>query len=90
MITHSKYNLVQEGMQNKEQYYVLSNQRIDDIPTDIQRLLFCGYSLNTMHKLDFAEYAFVQLESIVFGIECFCNNEFRIIIFRGKGFHLIS
>ena len=71
VIFHSKYNVVYEGMQSKDRYFIPLNQSIEDIPTDIQHLFICG--LNTYEKdvLIFSNTSFHQLKSITIGYKCF-------------------
>ena len=71
IIIHSQYNLVQEGMQSKERYFILPNQSIDDIPTDIQHLYLCGLRNYEYDNLIFTNNSFHQLKSITIGYGCF-------------------
>ena len=73
VILHSKYNLVQEGMQSKDRYFILPNQSIDDIPTDIQHLFICGFEKYREEKLILSTNSFNQLKSITIGYNCFMN-----------------
>ena len=72
ILLHSKYNLVREGMQSKEKYFVLPNQSIRDIPKDVENLYFCGYgNEEDLTVLNFSSFGFNQLRSITIGNECF-------------------
>ena len=71
VIPHSRYNLVQEGMQSKDRYFILPNQSIDDIPTDIQHLFICGFEKYRDEKLILSTNLFNQLKSITIGYKCF-------------------
>ena len=71
VILHSKYNLVQEGMQSKDRYFILPNQSIDDIPTDIEHLFICGFEKYRDEKLILSPNSFHQLKSITIGSSCF-------------------
>ena len=73
VILHSKYNLVQEGMQSKDRYFILPNQSIEDIPTDIQHLFICGFEKYREEKLILSTNSFNQLKSLTIGNECFKN-----------------
>ena len=73
IILHSQYNLVQEGMQLKERYFILPNQSIDDIPTDIKHLYLCGLKDYEYDNLIFSNNSFPQLKSITIGNHCFEN-----------------
>ena len=64
IILHSKYNLVEEGMQSKERYFVPPNQSIEDIPNDIQHLYLCGFNEYDQEQLVFSNNSFNQLKSI--------------------------
>ena len=72
-ILHSQINLVQEGIQSKERYFILPNQTINDIPTDIQHLYLCGFKDYEYNNLIFSNNTFHQLKSITIGNECFKN-----------------
>ena len=73
VILHSKYNLVEEGKQSKDRYFIPSNQSIDDIPTDIQHLFICGFEKYRDEKLILSTNSFNQLKSITIGSSCFKN-----------------
>ena len=73
VILHSQYNLVQEGMQSKDRYFIPPNQSIDDIPTDIQHLFICGFEKYREEKLILSTNSFNQLKSINIGYNCFMN-----------------
>ena len=73
IILHSSYNLVQEGMQSKERYFILPNQSIDDISYDIEHLYLCGFSDYNCDRITFPNNSFNQLKSITIGNECFQN-----------------
>ena len=73
IILHSSYNLVQEGMQSKERYFILPNQSIDDIPYDIEHLYLCGFNDYRCGRLTFSNNSFNQLKSIYFGHKCFTH-----------------
>ena len=73
VILHSQYNLVQEGMQSKDRYFILPNQSIEDIPTDIQHLFICGCAEYREEKLILSTNSFNQLKSINIGYNCFMN-----------------
>ena len=73
VILHSQYNVVQEGMQSKDRYFILPNQSIEDIPTDIQHLFICGCAEYREEKLILSTNSFNQLKSITIGNECFKN-----------------
>ena len=79
IITHSQYNVVQEGMQSKERYFVPPNQSIEDIPNDIQHLYFCRFKDYVDKKLVLDNNSFHQLKSITIGNDCFqLDREFVI------------
>ena len=71
IILHSNYNVVQEGMQSKERYFVPPNQSIEDIPNDIQHLYFCGFKDYVDKKLVLDNNSFIQIKSITIGDHCF-------------------
>ena len=71
IILHSSYNLVQEGMQSKERYFILPNQSIDDIPNDIEHLYLYRFSDYNRDRLTFPINSFNQLKSISIGNDCF-------------------
>ena len=71
IILHSQYNLVEEGMQSKDRYFISSNQSIDDIPTDIQHLFICGFEEYRDEKLILSPNLSHQLKSITIGYFCF-------------------
>ena len=71
IITHSKYNVVQEGMQSKDRYFILPNQSIDDIPNDIEHLYLYRFSDYNRDRLTFPINSFNQLKSISIGNDCF-------------------
>ena len=71
IILYSKYNVVQEGMQSKDRYFILPNQPIEDIPTDIQHLLFYGFKEHRDVKLILSNNPFIQIKSITIGNDCF-------------------
>ena len=73
VILYSQYNVVQEGMQSKDRYFILPNQSIDDIPTDIQHLFICGFEKYRDEKLILSTNLFNQLKSITIGNYCFKN-----------------
>ena len=73
VILHSQYNLVEEGMQSKDRYFISSNQSIEDIPTDIQHLFICGIEKYWDEKLILSTNLFNQLKSITIGYGCFQN-----------------
>ena len=73
VILHSRYNLVEEGMQSKDRYFIPPNQSIDDIPTDIQHLFICGFEEYRDEKLILSTNLFNQLKSITIGYFCFKN-----------------
>ena len=58
IILHSNYNVVQKGMRSKENYFILPNQSIDDIPNDIQHLYLCGFSDYNCDRLTFPNNSF--------------------------------
>ena len=71
VILHSKYNVVHEGMQSKDRYFIPPNQSIEDIPTDIQHLYICGIEKYREEKLIISTNSFHQLKSITIGYKCF-------------------
>ena len=73
IIFHSQYNVVKEGMQSKERYFVPPNQSIEDIPNDIQHLYFYGFKDYVDKKLVLGNNSFHQLKSITIGNHCFQN-----------------
>ena len=73
VILHSKYNLVEEGMQSKDRYFIPPNQSIDDIPTDIEHLFICGFEEYRDEELIISTNSFHQLKSITIGNYCFQN-----------------
>ena len=58
-------------MQSKDRYFILPNQSIDDIPTDIQHLFICGFEKYRDEKLILSPNSFNQLKSITIGSSCF-------------------
>ena len=73
VIHNSRYNLVQEGTQPKDCYFIPPNQSIEDIPTDIQHLFICGCAEYREEKLILSTNSFNQLKSITIGCSCFTN-----------------
>ena len=73
IILHSEYNLVEEGMQSKDRYFILPNQSIEDIPIDIQHLFICGFEKYREEKLILSTNIFNHLKSITIGCSCFTN-----------------
>ena len=73
VILHSKYNVVHEGMQSKDRYFIPPNQSIEDIPTDIQHLFICRIEEYREEKLILSTNSFHQLISITIGNGCFKN-----------------
>ena len=74
IIHHSQYNLVLEGMQSKENYFVPPDQSIHDIPNNVENLHFCGYgNEENMTELNLSFFGFTQLRSIAIGNDCFKN-----------------
>ena len=71
IILHSKYNLVQEGMQLKDHYFVPPNQSIEEIPANVEHLYFCGFSDYAKNELILSNNSFPQLKSITIDDECF-------------------
>ena len=71
IILHSMYSLVKEGMQSKERYLVPLDQSIEDIPTDIEHLYFCGFCDYLQNELILSNNSFQQLKSITIGDHCF-------------------
>ena len=68
---HSKYNLVTNDMQSKENYFIPNYLSISDIPTDILNLFICDYG-NSLNRVEFS-HSFCYLKSIMIGIHCFKN-----------------
>ena len=60
-------------MQSKDRYFIPPNQSIDDIPTDIQHLVICGFEEYRDEKLSLSPNSFNQLKSITIGNYCFKN-----------------
>ena len=60
-------------MQSKDRYFILPNQSIDDIPTDIQHLFICGFEKYRDEKLILSPNSFNQLKSITIGCSRFKN-----------------
>ena len=54
-------------MQSKDRYFVLPNQTIDDIPTDIKHLYLGGFKDYAHEQLVFSNNSFNQLKSITIG-----------------------
>ena len=73
IILHSEFNLVEEGMQSKDRYFIPPNQSIEDIPTDIQHLFICGCAEYREEKLILSTNLFHHLKSITIGCSCFTN-----------------
>ena len=74
IILHSQYNLVREGMQSRENYFVPPNQSLNDIPRDIENLYFGGFeNEENITALDFSSFGFTQLRAIRIGGNCFRN-----------------
>ena len=71
IIRHSQYNLVQEGMQSKERYFVPPNQSINDIPNDVQHLYLCGFRCFEQNELIISNNSFHFIKSITIGYGCF-------------------
>ena len=71
IILHSQYNLVQEGMQSKERYFVPPNQSINDIPNDVQHLYLRGFRDYEFNTLILSNNSFSQIKSITIGNHCF-------------------
>lgn len=72
IILNSKYNLVNESMQSRENYFVLPNQSLNDIPRDVENIRFNKYGNDrNLTALDFASMGFTNLRSIKIGFECF-------------------
>ena len=57
--------------QSKEQYFILPNQSLDDIPIDIQQLYIYHTNTENMTILNISNYSFYQLKSITIGKDCF-------------------
>ena len=75
----SHYNLVQEGMQSKERYFIPPNQSFDDIPTDIQHLYIYELQEDELDNMIFLDNSFYQLKSITIGKYCIKNvSEFTL------------
>ena len=72
MTLRSKYNLVQEGMQSREKYFVRPNQSLDDIPKDVENVYFCRYG-NDANWAVLDSSLFAQFRSITLGCGCFTN-----------------
>ena len=70
IILHSQYNVVQEGMQSNERYFILPNQSINDIPNDVQHLYLCGFRDYDNKKLVLDNNSFIQIKSITTGDHC--------------------
>ena len=58
-------------MQSKDRYFILPNQSIEDIPTDIQHLFICRCEEYRDEKLILSTNLFNQLKSITIGSFCF-------------------
>lgn len=72
IILNSQYNLVNESMQSRENYFVLPNQSLNDIPRDVENIRFNKYGNDrNLTVLDFASMGFTNLRSIRIGYECF-------------------
>ena len=71
VILHLKYNLVEEGMQSKERYFLPPNQSINNIPIDIQHLYLCGIEYYESGDITFSNNSFYLLKSITIGYCCF-------------------
>ena len=69
IVLNSKYNLVTEDMQSKENYFIRENQSIEDIPNDVDNMLICGYG-NSLNRLEFSQ-SFSKMKSISIGRNCF-------------------
>ena len=54
-------------MQSIEDYFITNNQTIDVIPQDVQVLKCFNYSNSTITSIDFSNYSFSQLNSIIIG-----------------------
>ena len=70
IILHSQYNVVQEGMQSNERYFIPPNQSIEDIPNDIQHLYLCGFRDIEFNTLILSSNSFSQIKSITIGDHC--------------------
>ena len=57
--------------QSKEQYFILPNQSLDDIPIDIQQLYIYHTNTENMTILNISNYSFHQLKSITIGKDRF-------------------
>ena len=73
IISYSSFNLVHEGIQSKERYFLPSNKSINDIPIDIEHLYLCGIQDYRNNQLIFINESFHQLKSISIGHKCFMN-----------------
>ena len=73
VVLHSKYNLVQEGMQSIEHYFVPPNLSIDDIPDTIENLYLCGFINYARNELTLSGNPFPLLKSITIGNYGFKN-----------------
>ena len=60
-------------MQSKERYFILPNQSIDEIPTDIQNLYICELKHYDYGNSIFIRNSFQQLKSITICNYCFQN-----------------
>ena len=69
---HSSYNIVSEGMQELNNYFVRKNEKIEDIPKEVTKINFCGYG-NDMTQLCMDGEKFPKLQNINIGVGCFKN-----------------
>ena len=71
IIHHSYYNVVQEGMQSFDCYFVPPNQSIKEIPADVEHLYLCGFGDYAKNELILSNNSLPQLKSITIGDNCF-------------------
>ena len=58
-------------MKSKDRYFVPPNQPIEEIPTDVEHLYFCGFGDYAKNELILSNNSFPQLESLTIGHSCF-------------------
>ena len=58
-------------MQSKDRYFIPPNQPIEEIPTDVEHLYFCGFGDYAKNKLILSNNSFPQLKSLTIGHYCF-------------------
>ena len=74
---HSRYNLLNDDINSKENYYIHKNEDISNIPKDVQNLFILDYG-HSLEKVDFPN-SLTNLKSITIGPGCFENTRELLI-----------